>query len=92
MQAVSMQKRHARQTIFIILNFLFITPSQYFKYFSGIRVGLYLRHDLFDNAVFVNYKGCAHNSEAYLSVKLLFLPYAVRLDRFKLGIGKQNEG
>ena len=43
-------------------------------------------------SVFVNNECGSYHPEAYLAVKLLFLPDTVSLDSLKLGIGKKYKG
>ena len=65
--------------------------AEIFQDISGVRVGLYLAHNLFDNA-FLVYDECrSHNTHAYLSVKLFLLPHAISFYSFALGVGEKNE-
>ena len=60
--------------------------------FRCVRIGLYLGHDLLDDAVLAYDEGGADDAHADLAVILFFLPDAVGLYGLALRVGEQDEG
>src|SRR5699024_10539396 len=71
----------------------FLFPlAEVFEYLRRVGVGLYLGHDLLDEAVLVYYIGGAHDAHADLAIILLLLPDAVGLYGLPFRVGEQDEG
>ena len=75
--------------IFCSRNFL---SSEELENVRCVRIGLYLGHDLLDDAVLAYDEGGADDAHADLAVILFFLPDAVGLYGLALRVGEQDEG
>ncbi len=70
------------------MRFMGLLPCQVVQNLGGIGIGLDLRHDFLDVALFVNDKGGAYHAHTYLTVEFLFLPDAVGLNSLQFRIGQ----